>query len=62
MQNDSSIASDMGSVNETDNTDDLFESIKSMIPPDQMETFENLRMLFEPKSYDDSNKPNESKE
>jgi hypothetical protein len=50
-----------------DNTSDydnnsMFEELKAMIPPDQMETFENIRMLFGSMSYDDSNKPDENKE
>ena len=47
------------SVSESAYSSEMFESLKSMIPPDQMETFENLRMLFDTESYDDSNKPNE---
>lgn len=35
----------------------MFESLKSMIPPEQIETFENLRMLFDSMSYDDNEKP-----
>jgi hypothetical protein len=56
---DINISSDNDLVNETKYSNDMFESLKSMIPSDQMETFENLRMLFDTESYDDSNKPNE---
>lgn len=49
-------------INDTDNTSDMFDSIKSMVPPDQMETFEKLRMLFGLDSYDDNKKPDENKE
>lgn len=55
------LTSDNDSAKESSNSSDMFESLKSMIPPDQMETFKNLRMLFESESYDDSNKPNENK-
>lgn len=41
---------------------EMFESLKSLVPPDQMQTFEKLRMLFGSSSYDDSNKANENKE
>lgn len=58
---DSKLTSDNNLVNENNNSSDIFESLRSMIPPDQMETFENLRMLFDSESYDDSNKPNENK-
>lgn len=40
----------------------LIESLKAMIPPEQMETFENLRMLFETMSYDDNKKSESEKE
>ncbi|NLK99823.1 MAG: hypothetical protein GX271_04080 [Clostridiales bacterium] len=49
-------------ANTNNNDKDMFEELKSMIPPDQMQTFENLRMLFGSMSYDDSKKPNENKE
>ncbi|TAH68165.1 MAG: hypothetical protein EWM47_08290 [Anaerolineaceae bacterium] len=47
---------------ETGDYDSMFEELKSMITPDQMQTYENLRMLFGSMSYDDNNKPNENKE
>jgi hypothetical protein len=34
----------------------MLDMLKNMIPPDQMSTFENLRMLFNTMSYDDSSK------
>lgn len=40
----------------------MMESLKAMIPPEQMGTFENLRMLLGPMSYDDNNKSDENKE
>lgn len=61
-KNDNDLTSDKDIVNESTYSSDMFESIKSIIPPDQMETFENLRMLFGSTSYDDSNKPGENKE
>lgn len=49
------------SIADTSNNS-MFDSLKAMIPSDQMGTFENLRMLFDSMSYDDSNKLDESKE
>jgi len=40
----------------------MFEELKSMITPDQMQTYENLRMLFSPTSYDDNNNNSDCKE
>lgn len=40
----------------------IYETLKAMIPPEQMETYENLRMLFDTPSYDDSNKSDEKSE
>ncbi len=34
----------------------MFDMLKNMIPPEQMSTFENLRMLFNTMSYDDNSK------
>lgn len=34
----------------------MFDMLKNMIPPEQMSTFENLRMLFNTMSYDDNKK------
>lgn len=42
--------------------DGMLDMMKSMIPPEQMDTFENLRMLFQSMSYDDNNKSDQSKE
>lgn len=50
------------SVDNTGEYDSMFEELKIMITPDQMQTFENLRMLFGSASYDDSNKSDENKE
>jgi hypothetical protein len=49
------------SISSNDNNN-MFESLKAMIPPEQMRTFENLRMLFGSMSYDDNNKSYEKKE
>ena len=49
-------------INEDDDYSSMFEELKTMITPDQMQTFENLRMLFGSASYDDSNKDNVNKE
>lgn len=40
----------------------MFESLKSMITPDQMGAFEKLRMLFDSPSYYDNSKSDENKE
>ncbi len=40
----------------------MFEMFKGMVPPEQMSTFENLRMLFNTMSYDNNKKPNDGKE
>ncbi len=34
----------------------MYDMLKNMIPPEQMSTFDNLRMLFNTMSYDDSKK------
>lgn len=55
-------------TNDTDYTDNnnkttsnsMIESLMAMIPPDQLESFENLRMLFDSMSYDDNNKSDEN--
>ena len=49
-------------INEDDDYSSMFEELKTMITPDQMQTFENLRMIFGSASYDDSNKDNVNKE
>lgn len=38
----------------------MFDMLKNMIPPDQMNTFENLRMLFNTMSYDDNSKSDQN--
>lgn len=40
----------------------MFDMLKAMVPPEQMSTFENLSMLLNTMSYDNSSKPDESKE
>ena len=47
---------------EANDDKDMFEELKALIPPEQMQAYENLRMLFGSMSYDDSNKVDESKE
>lgn len=42
--------------NEDYDNEKMFESLKAMIPPDQMGAYENLRMLFGSPSYDDNSK------
>lgn len=44
------------SENPVDGTDNMMEMLKDMIPPEQMETFKNLSMLFQSMSYDDNKK------
>lgn len=41
------------------NNNQMFDMLKNMVPPEQMSTFENLRMLFNTMSYDDSSKPDQ---
>lgn len=48
--------------NEDYDNEEMFEALKAMIPPDQMEAFENLRMLFGSKSYDNNSKSDKDKE
>lgn len=50
---DNDIKSDGDNKSGSDNSK-LIEALKAMIPPEQMETFENLRMLFDSMSYDDN--------
>lgn len=40
----------------------MLEMLKSMVPPEQMSTFENLSMLLNTMSYDNNSKSDESKE
>lgn len=39
----------------------MFDMLKTMVPPEQQSTFDNLRMLFSTMSYDNNN-PNDHKE
>lgn len=48
---------EQGNTTETKTTssyDDIINTLKSMIPPDQKDTYENISMLFNDKSYDDN--------
>jgi hypothetical protein len=40
----------------------MFEMLKSMVPPEQLGTFENIRMLLNTMSYDNNSKSDDSKE
>ncbi len=40
--------------------DQMLDMLKNMVPPEQMSTFENLRMLFNTMSYDGNRKSDES--
>jgi hypothetical protein len=40
----------------------MFDMLKTMVPPEQMSTFENLSMLLNTMSYDNNSKPDDSKE
>jgi hypothetical protein len=44
------------------NDNPMFEMLKTMMPPDQQSTFENLRMLLNTMSYDNNSKSDDSKE
>lgn len=46
---------------DTDKSDNsnVIDMLKTMIPPEQVRTFENLSMLFKAMSYDNTNKPNQ---
>ena len=48
--------------NNFSNDNPMFEMLKTMMPPEQQSTFENLRMLFNTMSYDNNNKSDDSKE
>lgn len=39
-----------------DSNNNMINMLKNMIPPEQLSTFENLRMLFNTMSYDDNSK------
>jgi hypothetical protein len=40
----------------------MFDMLKTMVPPEQQSTFDNLRMLFSTMSYDNNSKPDDYKE
>lgn len=42
--------------------DKMLDMLKAMVPPEQRTTFENLSMLLNSMSYDNTSKPEESKE
>jgi hypothetical protein len=46
---------------DTDKSDssNVLDMLKTMVPPEQISTFENLSMLFKAMSYDNTNKPNQ---
>ena len=44
------------------NDNPMFEMLKTMMPPEQQGTFENLRMLLNTMSYDNNSKSDDSKE
>ena len=43
-------------TNNSGNNDNVIDLLKTMVPPEQMSTFENLSMLFKAMSYDYNNK------
>lgn len=55
--------SEDNSTNATGGTNNMmFEMLKTMVPPEQKSTFENLSMLFNSMSYDNNSKSDDSKE
>jgi hypothetical protein len=46
----------------TSNNNMMLDMLKAMVPPEQMSTFENLSMLLNTMSYDNSSKPSDSEE
>lgn len=53
----SSTAEEAGNGASSDSSyNNILNMLKSMIPPEQKESYENLSMLFKDKSYDDNNK------
>ena len=48
--------------NNTTNDNPMFDMLKTMIPPEQQSTFENIRMLLSTMSYDNNSKSDDSKE
>lgn len=53
----SSESKDSGFANQA-----MFDMLKTMVPPEQQSTFDNLRMLFSTMSYDNNSKPDDHKE
>ncbi len=51
-----------GNENSFTNDNPMFEMLKTMMPPEQQSTFENLRMLLSTMSYDNNSKSDDSKE
>ncbi len=56
-ENSSAEAKDNGFANQA-----MFDMLKTMVPPEQQSTFDNLRMLFSTMSYDNNSKPDDHKE
>jgi hypothetical protein len=52
----------MGDMSGMGNNKMMFDMLKTMVPPEQMSTFENLSMLLNTMSYDNNSKPDDSKE
>jgi hypothetical protein len=50
------------SENSFTNDNPMFDMLKTMMPPEQQSTFENLRMLLNTMSYDNNSKSDDSKE
>lgn len=59
---DSSTSDSTHNDGNSEDNGNMLNMLKTMIPPDQMNTFENLRMLFNTMSYDDSRKADQKKE
>lgn len=57
-RNENSYGSEPDEQSKGNNTQ-MFDMLKNMVPPEQMSTFENLRMLFNTMSYDDNSKPDQ---
>ncbi|MDF2944040.1 MAG: hypothetical protein K0S01_2898 [Herbinix sp.] len=52
----------LGGMGGKGNNKMMFDMLKTMVPPEQMSTFENLSMLFNTMSYDSNSKPEDSEE
>ena len=52
---------DMNKDKSEDGNSGMFDMLKNMVSPDQMSTFENLRMLFNTMSYDNNSKSDDQK-